>query len=86
MLEVYYTKSFVKQVKVLPKELQEEVIEKIELFKNIENHKILKVHKLHGRIKDRYSFSVNYKFRIIFVWKDKTTAILLVIGDHSIYQ
>lgn len=70
----------------LEKDLVEEAIEKIELFKNPENHKILKVHKLHGRLTGCYSFSVNYKFRIIFEYNSKKEASFLSIDDHDMYR
>lgn len=86
MIEIYFTKSFLKQIKLFTKDLQDEVSEKIELFKNKDNHSLLKVHKLHGKMSDRYSFSVNYKIRIIFIWNVKNEAIFLVLGDHDLYK
>lgn len=86
MIEIYFTKFFLKQVKLFEKNLQEEVSEKIDLLKNKDNHKLLKVHKLHGKLKDRYSFYVNYKIRAVFMWEGSEKAILLAIGDHDIYK
>lgn len=86
MIEIYFTKFFLKQIKLFEKNLQDEVSEKIELFKNKNNHKLLKVHKLHGRLKNRYSFYINYKIRIVFIWKNKEEAVFLVVGDHDIYK
>ena len=87
-MEVVYTPSFLRQLKALPPELKEEALEKIELFRDITNHKQLKVHKLSGRLKGRFSFSVNYKTRIIFKYlkiKPKE-ALLTAIGDHDVYK
>ncbi len=71
----------------LDEDLQERVIEKIELFKNPENHKNLSVHKLHGKLKKIYSFSVDRKYRIVFqCGKNKKEDILLVVGDHGVYK
>ena len=86
MIEVNFTPAFIKQVKSTSPDLQEEIIEKVEAFKHKENHKLLKVHKLNGRLKDRYSFSVNYKIRILFIWRNKQEATLLALGDHDIYR
>ncbi len=85
-MEILYKSTFIRQFNKLDKELQQEVLEKIELFKNIENHNLLKVHKLHGKFKDCHSFSVNYEFRIVFSWEDKNTVVFLVIGNHDIYR
>ncbi|MDP3996156.1 MAG: type II toxin-antitoxin system RelE/ParE family toxin [bacterium] len=86
MIKIGYKPSFVRQFKRLESDLQEEIITKIELFKDRANHKILKVHKLKGALKDFHSFSVNYKFRIVFEFETKNEAVLLSVGDHDIYK
>ena len=86
MLKISYTPSFVKQFASLEYDLQEEVLEKKEILKDPKNHKQLKVHKLKGYLKGRYSFSVNYKTRIIFSYLSKNEVIFLAIGDHGIYK
>lgn len=86
MLKVFYTPSFIKQVGKLETDLYDEVIEKIELLKNPINHGQLKVHKLKGVLAGRFSFSVNYKTRIVFAYMSKNEALLHAIGDHSVYN
>ncbi|MDO8564556.1 MAG: type II toxin-antitoxin system mRNA interferase toxin, RelE/StbE family [bacterium] len=86
MIRICFKPTFVRQFKKLDPLLQEEAFEKIELFKDPKNHGTLKVHKLHGPLKDRYSFSVNYKTRIVFNFLSETEAVLLTIGDHAIYR
>jgi mRNA interferase YafQ len=86
MITVSFAPSFLRQLKALPDELQEEAIEKIEFFANIKNHKMLKVHKLKGRLSDRHSFSVNYNYRIVFQYATSKEVVLLAIGDHDIYK
>ena len=85
-MEVKYKPSFVREFKKLPTELREEALEKIKLFKNKGNHKKLKVHKLIGKLKDFYSFSVTYSHRIVFEYEKKDVAVFLGIGDHDIYK
>lgn len=87
-MEVLFAPSFIRQLNSLPKKLQEEAIEKIEMSDDPKNHKTLKVHKLKDRLTDRYSFSVNFSTRIIFLFsKDKPrNAFFLTIGDHDIYE
>jgi mRNA-degrading endonuclease YafQ of YafQ-DinJ toxin-antitoxin module len=82
MLELVYAPSFIKAYNKLEKALQEEVEEKVELFKNREHHKKLKVHKLQG-FQDKFSFSVNYRIRIVFKYGDDTTVYLLLVGSHD---
>lgn len=87
-MHIFFTPQFKRQFRKLPAPLQEETIEKIELFKDPKNHKQLKVHKLKGTFKKHHSFSVNYQYRILFQYldKDKSEAVLLVIGDHDVYK
>lgn len=83
---IHFKPSFVREFKKLPVDLQEEALERIELFKDAENHKKLKVHKLKGRLADFYSFSVTYSHRIVFSFETKTEVVFLTIGDHDVYR
>jgi mRNA-degrading endonuclease YafQ of YafQ-DinJ toxin-antitoxin module len=83
---ISYKPSFVREFKKLPAELQEEAMERMDLFKNVENHKKLKVHKLKGRLKDFHSFSVTYSHRIVFCYESKEEVVFIAIGDHSVYK
>jgi len=85
-ISVAFTPQFVRDYKKLPAALQVEVKEKIATFGDTSNHRALKVHKLKGRLADRYSFSVNYKTRIVFRYLSKTEAVLLTVGSHDIYK
>ena len=85
-MTISYKPSFVREFKKLPTELQEEALDKIELFKNVENHKKLKVHKLQGKLRNFYSFSVTYSHRIVFSYESKEEIVFLAIGDHSVYK
>ncbi|MBI2065575.1 MAG: hypothetical protein HYT68_00695 [Candidatus Zambryskibacteria bacterium] len=85
MIRIAYTPSFIKQTKILEAGVFEKVVWKIKLFKNPKNHKMLKVHKLHGRLKDFHAFSVNHHLRIIFEYVGKSEVLLHDIGGHEIY-
>lgn len=85
-MEVAYKPSFIRQYKRLDPQLQTEVSEKIELFKDKTTHQQLKVHTLAGKLKGTLSFSVNYKIRIVFVYENNNTAVLLAVGGHEIYN
>ena len=88
MLTVVYSKKFVRQFKKIRKSdarLADEIREKIELLKDKGMHEKLKVHTTKGKLKGCYSFSVNYKNRIIFEYLDSGEAHLLVVGSHDIY-
>ena len=85
-MKIAYAPPFFRQLKRLEKDLQEEVFDTIELVEqNIEN-KSLKAHKLKGRLKGRYSLSVNYRTRIVFKYLSKQEIVLLAVGNHDVYK
>jgi mRNA-degrading endonuclease YafQ of YafQ-DinJ toxin-antitoxin module len=86
MLIISITPSFQRQFKKLEESLKEDVRQKVFLLQEESNHKSLKVHKLKGRLKDRCSFSVNYKIRIVFNYLTPKEIILLAVGGHDVYQ
>ncbi len=86
MIAIEYAPAFLRQLKKSPLGLQEEAQEKIALFKSRSNHRQLKVHKLKGELAGKWSFSVNYRDRIVFKWLSDNEAGFLAIGDHDIYK
>ncbi len=86
MIKFIYAPSFLKQLKKIEPSLKEEILEKIDLFENEKNHEYLKVHKLHGKFSGCFSFSVNYKIRIVFQYMSKDEVAILSVGDHDSYR
>ncbi len=86
MLRISVTPSFLKQFKKLDIGLREEAIEKLEILKDTQNHISLKVHKLHGKLNGKWSFSVNYQIRIVFDYLDASEIVLYAIGSHDVYR
>ena len=62
------------------------IFELLEIFSKNAFDIRLKTHKLHGRMADRWAFSINHKDRIIFRFVSSDHVLLLDIGDHDIYQ
>lgn len=85
-MKVLYKPSFLRSFKKLPSELIIEAKEKILLFEKTPQHPFLKTHKLKGKLSDKYSFSVNYQYRIVFEYEKPNQVVLLGIGDHDIYK
>ncbi|MDP2788428.1 MAG: type II toxin-antitoxin system mRNA interferase toxin, RelE/StbE family [bacterium] len=86
MIQISFKPSFVRGMNKLEKNLIDEVLYKIDILKNSPKNPELKIHKLHGRLKDCWSFSVNYKIRVVFEYESKNEIVLLAIGDHSVYN
>ena len=85
-MEILYWPKFAKYFKKLPIEIQKIAVEKEKIFKKDPFNPILKTHKLHGELSEYWSFSINYKIRIIFKFIDKNTVGFYLIGDHNIYE
>jgi addiction module RelE/StbE family toxin len=82
---IYYTPNFKRQYKKLPGKIKDlaELQEKI-FVANPFNPK-LETHKLHGRFKDFWSFSIDSKCRIIFEFVKSNEAVFHYVGYHDIY-
>jgi len=86
MINIVYTPNFLHQYKKLSLSLREEIKEKVELFRSDPRHPFLKTHKLSGKFDGLFSFSVNYVYRIVFMYDSKDTVALLSVGDHDVYK
>ena len=79
--QIAYSSNFVKQFKKLSPLLQKQAIKTEKLFKKDPFSPRLKTHKLSGRLKDVWAFSINYKDRIIFEFLGKGRVIFYKIGS-----
>lgn len=68
----------------MPEPIQEDVFLAVERFKNREEYKALRLHKLSGGLRKYHSFSANFSYRIIIEIK-KGKVHFLDVGDHDIY-
>lgn len=87
-MEIRYHPKFIKEYKKIPTRIKELSEEKELIFSNDPFDPQLKTHKLHGSLKTRYSFSINYQYRIIFSFSkiSKNISYFLSIGKHNIYK
>lgn len=46
----------------------------------------LKTHKLTGKLKGFWAFSINYQYRILFEFVTDTTIWFHSVGTHEIYK
>jgi mRNA-degrading endonuclease YafQ of YafQ-DinJ toxin-antitoxin module len=73
-------------VHALDNPLRDDVYASVDQLKDEKNHPRLKVHKLHGKFKQFYGFSVNYKIRIVFEKLTPRKYLLHIVGGHEIYE
>lgn len=84
-MTIYHHPRFGRLYKKLPVMIQQRAEEREQIFRANPFDPRLDTHKLHGRLKDQWSFWITGKMRILFEF-DGNDVIFLDIGDHSIYQ
>lgn len=85
-VSVVYTARFLKSLKKLPAAVVEKMEERNSIFQVNPFDSRLGAHKLHGRFRGFWAYSVDYRYRVIFIFSGQKTAVYYNIGDHSIYR
>ncbi len=85
-MKIIYTSKFRREYRKLPNKVKDAVEQNENIFRNDPFHASLDTHKLHGRLKEFWSFSIGYKYRIMFKFANKNTVHLHSVGDHDIYR
>jgi mRNA-degrading endonuclease YafQ of YafQ-DinJ toxin-antitoxin module len=84
--KIYYTQNFERKAKKLPRILKSEIQNREKLFRDNPFNPILKTHKLKGKLKNFWSFSIAFKQRILFEFVNKNEILFFDIGGHEVYQ
>lgn len=82
-INVEYSKKFLRSIKKLSKDLQGKALECEELFRRNIFDPRLHTHKLHGKDKDLWAYSINNKYRIKFLFFENDTVLYIDIGTHD---
>jgi len=78
--------KFKKSYKKLPKSVQDKAKEKEKIFKINSFDSRLDTHKLHGKYKEYWAFTVVGQYRIIFAFISSDRVDFINIGTHEIYN
>jgi len=57
--------------------------ERVEGFKNDPFDPKLRTHKLSGKLKDLWGFSIEYDLRVVFYFVDNRRVVFVDIGTHT---
>jgi len=86
-MEIIYGSKFAREYKKLPSNIKDIAEEQESIFRKDPFDPKLKTHKLKGKLSGFLSFSIDYKYRVIFEFaKDKNTVYFHSVGDHDIYD
>ncbi|AFZ17892.1 type II toxin-antitoxin system RelE/ParE family toxin [Allocoleopsis franciscana] len=86
MVEVSFSSSFRRAFKKRIKgnsDLEAKFWEKVEQFTIDPFDQSLKTHKLSGKLKELWSFSVEYNERVLFYFTEDGNAVFVDIGSHD---
>ena len=85
-MEISFSSSFRRTYKKRIKvniELEVRFWEKVKIFTIDPFDASLKTHKLSGKLKDLWSFSLGYDERVLFYFTDDGNAVFTDIGSHD---
>lgn len=84
-MQIYYSSKFEREYRRLPEKIKVAAQEKEWQFRNNIFDHALDTHKLGGRLKGFWAFSIDQKHRIIFEFAKNDVIWFHSVGDHSIY-
>lgn len=86
-MEVIYTSKFAREYKKLPQKVKTRAEQYEKIFRANPFDKGLDARKLHGRLQEFWSFSIGFKYRIIFQFGSNDNIVhFLSVGNYDIYQ
>jgi proteic killer suppression protein len=86
MIEITFSPTFQRAFRKRIKgntDLQARFWQKIEQFQQDPFQPTLRTHKLSGKMKNTWSFSIEYDARVIFYFTDDGKAVFIDIGTHD---
>jgi addiction module RelE/StbE family toxin len=84
--KIHFTSVYLKSYEKLPKYVKRIQDRKEKLFRENPFHPSLKTHKLKGKYKNFYSYSVTRNYRVVFRFLNGDEVIFYDIGTHEIYK
>ena len=85
-MKIYYSRKFAREYKKLPKNVKRLAEEREPVFRCNPFDPSLRTHHLDGKLKEYLSFSLDYRYRIIFEFDTKDSVWFHSIGTHDIYD
>lgn len=85
-MTIRVSSKFKKSYKKLPTSVKTKARAKERIFRDDPFHSSLDTHKLHGKYKDYWAFTIVSQYRIMFAFADSETVDFVNIGTHDIYK
>lgn len=84
-MKIFYHLRFKNSYRKISSTVQKKAEKREVIFRKDPFDRRLQTHKLHGELKNLWSFSVDDKYRILFEFDD-SDVIFLDIDDHDVYR
>lgn len=85
-MRIFYSSKFAREYKKLPVDIKKVAEKREGIFRQNPFNPKLKTHRLTGKLKEFWSFSIDFKHRIIFEIVDENTIWFHSVGTHDIYK
>ena len=84
--EIRYSSHFARALKTIPKQHLYLLEEREAVFRDNCFDARLKTHKLQGKLKRFWSFSLTHQHRVLFEFLDDQVVAFVDVGNHALYQ
>lgn len=82
-IKIEYSEKFLKRLRRLSKHILEKAEEREKVFRNNPFDSRLETHKLHGKDKLHWSYSIDRKYRVKFLFLNDGDVLYLTVGTHD---
>lgn len=85
-MEIFTTSLFRSRFKKLSPEIKEKAKEREDIFRNNPFNPKLDTHKLHGKYRRYWAFSITNIYRIMFEFLGNNNVVFIDVDTHNIYK
>lgn len=86
IINILYEPHFKRAYKNLTPDLKASFIERQPMFMQDCFDPRLKTHKLSGKFKDQWAFSISRSYRVLFEFLPNDQVLFIDVDDHDIYK
>ncbi|MBI2051067.1 MAG: type II toxin-antitoxin system mRNA interferase toxin, RelE/StbE family [Parcubacteria group bacterium] len=80
---IKYSPQFLRSAKKLPRHIQTKLEARELIFKNNAFDTRLETHKLHGKNREAWAYSIDHSYRVKFLFNDNGSVLYIKAGTHD---
>jgi len=82
-MKIYTTAHFRKKLKKIPVNIKKKMIRREKIFMANPFYPLLDTHKLHGKLKEEWSYLIDDSYRVKFVFLERGDVLYTDVGTHG---